>query len=113
MCGNELLAQYPSPNGLEELVVFQRDCGATTGFSTQASLLSAGKALRNEPGNVFVADTDQGAAPTGPGGGPELQASWQDAHTIVLSYHPLVRISKAEVQVGSVHVHYRQLGVGQ
>ena len=66
MCGNEVVAQYPSPNGLERLVVFQRDCGATTGFSTQASILPIGKGLKDDSGNVFIADTDHGAAPSGP-----------------------------------------------
>ena len=37
-CGNDLVKEVPSPNGKMKAVVFQRDCGATTGFSTQISL---------------------------------------------------------------------------
>jgi hypothetical protein len=40
-CGNDMLATIPSPSGGRKLVIFQRACGATTGFSTQASLLPA------------------------------------------------------------------------
>ena len=38
MCGNEILGEFASPDRKKKVVVFQRDCGATTGFSTQASL---------------------------------------------------------------------------
>jgi hypothetical protein len=39
-CGNEVLSQARSPDGLYEAVVFQRDCGAATGFSTQVSVIA-------------------------------------------------------------------------
>jgi hypothetical protein len=32
----------PSPDGRRDAVMFQRDCGATTGFSTQISILDTG-----------------------------------------------------------------------
>jgi hypothetical protein len=37
-------------------VVFQRDCGATTGFTTQMSILRADESLPNEGGNAVVLD---------------------------------------------------------
>ncbi len=37
-CGNEILKEVRSPTGKMKGVVFQRDCGATTGFSTQVSV---------------------------------------------------------------------------
>ena len=40
--------------------MFERDCGATTGFSTQVSILNPGEALPPEGGNVFVGDHDEG-----------------------------------------------------
>ncbi len=40
MCGNEVMAEYPSPGNQHWVVVCQCHCGATTGFSTQASLLA-------------------------------------------------------------------------
>jgi hypothetical protein len=39
LCGNDPISETPSPNGQMKVVVFQRDCGATTGFSTQVSVL--------------------------------------------------------------------------
>ena len=35
-------------------VVFERSCGATTGFSTQISILPVTQKLENEGGNIFI-----------------------------------------------------------
>src|SRR6266550_3254126 len=72
-CGNELLKEVASPNGRMKAVVFQRDCGATTGFSTQVSVFRRDQRLPNEGGNLFAADTNHGAAPSGQGGGPVVE----------------------------------------
>jgi len=58
MCGNEIHKEYLSPNGSLKAVVFQRDCGATTGFSTQISILNANEKLDNEVGNIFIIKGD-------------------------------------------------------
>jgi hypothetical protein len=101
-CGNDMLATIPSPSGGRKLIIFQRDCGATTGFSTQASLLPAHDQLRGS-GNVFVADSDHGKAPSGPGGGPPLDARWIAEDTLELRYHPQARVFLADsVQPGVI-----------
>lgn len=105
-CGNDFVEAIPSPDGSKKIVVFQRSCGATTGFSTQASLLPATEALANSSGNVFSSDTNHGAAPSGPGGGPALQVAWQSSGAVAISYHPAVRVFKAEQQVGGVQFFY-------
>jgi hypothetical protein len=54
MCGNEVFKEVYSPNQELKAVIFQRDCGATTGFSTQVSLLAKAEALPNESGNILI-----------------------------------------------------------
>lgn len=54
MCGNDVFQELYSPDARLKAVIFQRDCGATTGFSTQISLLPANAELPNESGNLFV-----------------------------------------------------------
>lgn len=54
MCGNEVYSEVLSPDGEYKAVVFQRDCGATTGFSTQVSIIHSGDNLKNEGGNVYI-----------------------------------------------------------
>src|SRR6266508_912458 len=56
LCRNDVTSDVISPSGKHHAVVFQRDCGATTGFSVQVSVLPAGKRLENQGGNAFVAD---------------------------------------------------------
>ena len=56
LCGNDIGYEQLSPDGKTKAVAFERDCGATTGFSTQVSVLPSGKKLPNEAGNIFAAD---------------------------------------------------------
>lgn len=107
MCDNTPIAEYPSPEGRHRVIVFERSCGATTGFSTQASLLDADEELDLGSGNLFISDTDHGAAPSGPGGGPELSVEWKDERAIVLVYDSRVRVFKNEQRMDGVHVSYR------
>jgi hypothetical protein len=109
VCRNEVLAEIPSADGRRVVIVFERDCGATTGFSTQASLLPAGAALPNESGNLFVADAGHGAAPAGPGGGPNVEVIWENGHSVAVRMDPKARVFKAKKEIDGVHVTYGTL----
>ena len=104
-CGNDLLATLSSPRGGPKLVIFQRSCGATTPFTTQASLLGASDTLEGS-GNVFIADTDHGKAPSGRGGGPQLGARWIAKDTLELRYHPRARIFLADSAQRGITILY-------
>jgi hypothetical protein len=106
VCGNEILSEFVSPDNSKKIVVFQRDCGATTPFSTQASLLAITDKLPDEGGNVFSGDTNHGAAPSRPGGGPELRVRWEDRNGLILEHHKAARIFKATQRIGEVEVQY-------
>ena len=43
LCENELLQAVGSPDGSLKVVVFERDCGATTGFNRQVAILKNSK----------------------------------------------------------------------
>ncbi|GEM_PF-1014153 len=105
-CANELLNTYRSPNGAFKVVVFARNCGATSGFSTQAAVLDGDQDWGNESGNLWIADGNHGAAPSGPGGGPEVRVRWLSGQVLELSHHPKARIFKAEADWGGVHIVY-------
>jgi len=106
LCGNERLAEYPSPDGMANVVVFERDCGATTSFSTQASLVPIGTGTPSGGGNFFVADTNHGIAPAGRGGGPELRVRWIDAAHLELSYHVNARVFRSATALGAISISY-------
>ena len=109
MCGNKILSQSVSPDGTKKLVVFQRDCGATTGFSTQASLLAGDETLLNHGGNVFAADTDHGSAASDAGGGPELRSRWETPNQLLLEHHVKARVFKAERSFKGSDIRYETL----
>ena len=106
MCGNGLVRSVPSPDGAKKIVVFERDCGATTGFSTHASVLPVGETLPNDSGNTFISDTNHGAAPSARGGGPKLDVVWRGSNAAEISYHPAVRVFKAEAKAAGVGFTY-------
>ena len=54
ICGNEIAVELISPDKNYKAVIFQRDCGATTGFSTQVSVLGVNEELENKSGNIFI-----------------------------------------------------------
>ena len=53
LCSNDLVKESYSPDGKFKAVAFVRDCGATTSFSPQVSIIKAGKEFKNKPGNAF------------------------------------------------------------
>lgn len=105
-CENDPVAEVPSPGGDLKAVVFQRGCGATTGFSTQVSVLQRSATLPNEEGNVFVADDNHGQAPSSPKGGPEVIVAWSESNRLLVKHHPATRVFKAATSFGGVNVRY-------
>jgi hypothetical protein len=85
LCGNSIVATELSPDRAMKAVLFERDCGATTGFSSQVSVLRADDELPNEGGNVFAANEGIGGEATS-WGGPFVALQWRDARTLLLKY---------------------------
>jgi len=56
MCANTIITSSSSPNNKWKVVLFERNCGATTGFSSQISLLKPDEELSNEAGNIYIAE---------------------------------------------------------
>jgi hypothetical protein len=106
LCGNEVLDRYRAPDNSVEVVVFERNCGATTPFSTQASIGEINDGTRNQSGTIFIATTDRGAAPAGKGGGPELRVRWLDNRTIELAHHKRAFVSHARTSFRGLAIRY-------
>ena len=105
-CQNQVLAEVPAPNRRARAIVFQRSCGATTAFSTQVSLLAAARPLPNEGGNVFIADTDHGRAPAGPGGGPIVEVRWVKPAELEVRHDTRARVLSADSLVNGVRIRF-------
>jgi len=104
-CENKVLSDIQSPDGQHHVVVFGRSCGATTDFSTQVSIEARSTPVSGT-GNVFIADTDHGKSPAGPGGGPDVTARWLDASTVEISYNARARVFHATARQGGIEVRF-------
>jgi len=88
--------------------MFQRDCGATTGFSTQISVVQRG----DEPtgsGNTFRADDDHGAAAAGEWGGPWAEVTWLAPDHLLIRYAAKSRLFEQEGEISGVKISYQQV----
>ena len=88
LCGNEISQEIFSPDNEYKVVVFQRDCGATTGFSTQVSIIRATDELPNKPGNVFIMD--------GHPDWTEVHVQWETNRSVIITYSPEYKVFRAE-----------------
>ena len=86
-----------SPDGSRKIVVFSRDCGATTsGINTQASVLAKKDQLPDDGGNIFV--VDKGTA----------SVSWKKDGGILVMIEPGARVFKKESSVDGILIEYRE-----
>src|SRR5262249_2783646 len=84
-CGNQMLGTYPSPGGSKKAVLFGRDCGATTAFFVEASIMAPAEELQDtDKGNIFAADSDHGAAAqyNHIGGAADVRAPLRDTYRV-------------------------------
>jgi hypothetical protein len=99
MCRNYEVVRLKSPDGVLDAVLYQRDCGATTDFSTQVSIVISGRGLPDAPANVFIADANHGVAPRASWGGPPATIAWQGNRDVIVRYHPASRVGRAYKEV--------------
>lgn len=109
VCQNTEVARLRSPGGQHEAVLFQRDCGATTGFSTQVALVEFGRPITGA-GNVFRADDNHGEARAGRWGGPWAEMAWLSANRLVVRYAAGSRIFVKEDEVSGIAISYEAIG---
>lgn len=98
MCANKVLARVNAPDGRHKALVFRRDCGATTGFSTQVSVLGISEKLSNEAGNAFIA----GRRPKE----PRIEVHWIDASDLVIRNANRLHAFRKETRIRSITIHY-------
>jgi hypothetical protein len=108
LCANAEVTRVPSPDGTRDAVVFQRDCGASTGFTTQISILGKGE-QPGGAGNVFRADDNHGAAVDGAWFGPWAEVTWTGPDRMQVRYADKSRIYTQESEVSGVTISYQRV----
>jgi len=104
-CGNTIVTSKEAPDARHAAVLFQRNCGATTGFSTQISVLNAGKQPTGS-GNAFNADDDHGAAQAAPWGGPWAELVWLSPSRLLVRYDAMARVFQRSEAVSGVQISF-------
>lgn len=107
-CKNSSISTAGAPSGDLKAVLFQRDCGATTGFSTQVSVAKMTE-VPFGAGNVFVADTDHGAANAASWGGPWVELRWLSPRNLLIRYDARARVFTQKSSVSGVEVSYEKV----
>lgn len=95
LCGNEFGYEQLSPDGKTKAVAFERDCGATTGFSTQVSVLPSATKLPNEAGNIFVAD-----------GNFKIRLEWEANDKLLVRYPVGARVRFKKDSEAGISIRY-------
>jgi hypothetical protein len=100
LCANQVFQEVYSADRTLKAVVFQRDCGATTGFSTQVSVLPARETLGNNvAGNLYIAN--------GHPADSRLLLQWTSQRSILIQGHA-TDATKQETMIEDVVVSYIQ-----
>ena len=104
-CSNTIVSEIRDPASDAHAVMFQRSCGATTGFSTQVNV-SRDEEVPSGGGNAFRADGDHGAAPLGNWGGPWAEMKWIGPEKLLIRYAAGSRIFEEDNAVSGVRITY-------
>jgi len=91
-CQNSAFDAFKSPGGRWKVVVFERDCGATTDFSTQASLLPVDSPLPAHAGNVLGIDPDHGKVEVDSQGKIAVKVRFDGDSAVTLAYPASARV---------------------
>jgi hypothetical protein len=109
LCDTTVVDQVSSPSKSFKAVIFQLDCGATTGFNSQVVIVSGDKTVSSNgalPDSFFVADSDRNDIPASKGGGPELRLTWTSDANLQIQHHELARIFRADTSSKGVGINY-------
>lgn len=107
LCDNEVGKELLSPDGEWKAIVFERDCGATTDFSTQISIVKGKKSLPQDgSGNVFSADSDHDKVGVDPNGLLPIDVAWESDNELLIRYPARARVFLQNRQYKGVYVKY-------
>lgn len=94
-CGDRVLNVARSPDGRHAAAIFRRDCGATTGFSTQVSL-APNESTPDGSGNLLILGDE-----------PGVSAQWLGRDRLLISYRRGARVFRQVSVRDGVRIVYR------
>jgi hypothetical protein len=96
-CETVVRSWIPSPDGSKSIVIFGKECGATVGFNTQASIAPAGDSFSLEKNPAFFAIS----------GEPVVIAKWLGDNAVEIALIPGgSKVFRSERRVGDIKIAY-------
>jgi len=92
-CGNDMIQKSSSPDGKKAAYMFRRNCGATTGYSYQLSILDKDDPLENTKGNTFMTEK-------------EFSVEWVNEKKLEVIYDKSFETYEMDKRVKGVKVKY-------
>tara|TARA_R110001606_G_scaffold334962_1_gene482948 strand:- start:12 stop:407 length:396 start_codon:yes stop_codon:yes gene_type:complete len=96
MCGNTIIETKFSPNQNNKIVLFHRSCGATTGFSTQVSILEKDNDLENENSAILIIDKDS------------LDIKWINDDEVSIEINKNSEVFKKQNHFNGIKINYKE-----
>ena len=93
LCGNQVISKSLSPNDKLVAYVFERNCGATTDYSYQLSILDSDQKLKNKSGNTFRS-------------AQRFEIKWGNPYELSVNYPKGAEVFKKKKYMGQIKVHY-------
>lgn len=101
MCETSIFDRIASPDGRTQAVLFEIDCGATTGFNRQVSIVSSDTDLKEKnpalPKSFFAAR-----------GEPEVGLTWLSAERLEVKYPESAETFRIESKSKGVAIEYKK-----
>lgn len=103
-CNNEMIQRAESPTRSYAAILFERNCGATSGNNFQVSILRS-EIVADGPGNTFVVDyPDEYYQQNRPR--PAVKLHWTSDSSVTIEYSNGARIFTQAVMIEGVKVRY-------
>ena len=109
-CENKVMSRTLSPDGASASVVFVRDCGATTQYSTQVSIIPGKSVFLEQPtewsstegGNALVVDGGDWASPE------PIHVQWVSSARLILTRPRGAQVFQQHAQVRGIAIEHRE-----
>ncbi len=106
-CENTIDYTVRSEDGQRAVHVYQRTCGATTGFATHISIRSSDDEIGSSAGNLFTATA--GEAKLTKKKTIKTEVVWKDKNHLLIRYDAKARVIKKVDQLNGISVQYETL----
>jgi hypothetical protein len=94
MCKSEIISTTPSPDASINAVVFERDCGATTNYTTEVALVHSEESPFSDDGDVVLIVS----------GRQNLNIKWKNGNNITITIPKYLELIRSEFGANGIMV---------